>query len=79
MKVKINNAAHIAEIWLTKTEYDDQSIQESLKTMYEKFNLEKLLPAVYISGDKDLYEQTSALLCYNRRRIAELENKQARA
>lgn len=78
MEIKINDSAHIAEIWLTKTERDDPCVKESLKPVYEKFNLKKLLPVVYLSGDKDLYEQTSALLCFNRRRIAELETEQAR-
>ena len=75
MEIKINDSAHIAEIWLTKSERDDLNVRKSLRPMYEKFNLKKILPVVYLSGDKDLYEQTSALLCFNRRRIAELETK----
>ena len=75
MKIKINDTAHIAEIWLTKAERDDPSVRESLKPLYEKFNSKNLLPAVYLSGDGDLYESTKALLLYNLRRMAELETK----
>lgn len=79
MEVKINREAGIAEIWLTKAERDNKEFRESLKPLYKKFRAEKLLPAVFLSGDKDLFDLTAALLKYNRRRSAELEVKRAKA
>ncbi len=79
MEININKEAGIAEIWLTKAERDDQTVRESLKPLYKKFRAEKLLPAVYLSGDDDLLDCTAALLKYNRMRVAEMEVESARA
>ena len=79
MEIKIDRKAGIAEIWLTKAERDNKELRESLKPLYEKFRAEKLLPAVFLSDDKDLFDLTAALLKYNRRRSAELEVKRAKA
>lgn len=79
MEINVNREAGIAEIWLTKAERDDKVIRESLKPLYKKFREEKLLPAVYLSGDDDLLDCTAALLKYNRMRSAEMEVKSARA
>ena len=79
MEININREAGIAEIWLTKAERDDKAFRETLKPLYEKFRAEKLLPAVYLSGDDDLLDCTAALLKYNRMRSAEMEVERARA
>ncbi len=79
MEIKIDREAGIAEIWLTKAERDNKELRESLKPLYKKFRAAKLLPAVFLSGDKDLFDLTAALLKYNRRRSAELEVKRAKA
>lgn len=78
MQIQINRSAGIAEIWLTKAERDDSAVKESLKPLYKKFHAEKLLPTVFLSGDREICNQTSALLCYNRRRIAEVETRKER-
>ena len=79
MEIKIDREAGIAEIWLTKAERDNKELRESLKPLYKKFRAATLLPAVFLSGDKDLFDLTAALLKYNRRRSAELEVKRAKA
>jgi len=79
MEININHEAGIAEIWLTKAERDDPNFRESLKPLYKKFRAEKLLPAVYLSGDDDLLDCTAALLKYNRMRVAEMVVERERA
>lgn len=78
MQIQINRSAGIAEIWLTKAERDDSTVKESLKPLYKKFRDDKLLPTVFLSGDREVCNQTSELLCYNRRRIADVETRKER-
>ena len=78
MQIHINRSAGIAEIWLAKTERDDHAISETLKPLYKELRAQKLLPTVFLSGERELCGQTSALLCYNRRRIAEMETRKER-
>lgn len=77
MELHLNRSAGIAEIWLTKEEWNAPCIKEGLKPLYKKLHADKLMPTVFLSGDKDLYDQTSALLCFNRKRIAEIETRKA--
>ena len=51
-------------------------MREKLKPLYQEFETEKFLVAVFESGKRDLAEATSDLLCYNRRRSAEREIEQ---
>lgn len=73
MELNLNRSAGIAEIWLTKDEWNTSGVREALKPLYKKLRADKLIPTVFLSGDCDLYDKTSALLCYNRKRIAEIE------
>ena len=75
MTVSIDHAARLAAIWLTNAEKDDPAIRESLKEIFKDFKAQKIMPAVFISGEKDLIEETATLLKYNRRRCAEIAVK----
>lgn len=77
MELHLNRSAGIAEIWLTKDEWDAPGAKEALKPLYKKLRADKLMPAVFLSGDSGLYDQTSALLCFNRKRVAEIEARKA--
>ena len=55
MNVQIHEPAKIVEIMLTHTEQAD----------------EEVTVAVFLSGSRDLYEDTRELLLFNRRRAAE--------
>ena len=59
------------EIWLTNGEKNDPVLCESLKPLFKRYHDRKYLVAVFLSGEGDFYEGTSALLLYNRRRAAE--------
>lgn len=73
MEINVHDDTKMVDIWLTREERDNQEIQERMKPIYRDFSEKKYTVAVFLSGDQELLEETSALLCYNRRRIAELE------
>lgn len=66
------------EVWLTNQEKQDESLKERLKNFYQQYREKKYIVAVYMSGEQDLMEETSALLCYNRKRLAEQEVRRKR-
>lgn len=73
LRIEIFDDRKIVHVWLTHTERDDPSVMESLKPLFQAYRPQKYTVAVYLSGDADLCQQTSDLLCYNRKRIAEME------
>lgn len=76
LEINVNESSKIIEIWLTNAEKQDQELHEKLKPLYQEFEAKKFLVAVFESGQRDLAEATSDLLCYNRRRSAEREVEQ---
>lgn len=78
MEIRIHEDRRLAEIWLTKAEQQDAALRESLKPVYQQYREQKYLVAVYLSGQKDLYEQTRNLLLYNRQRTAQRQVQSAR-
>lgn len=76
MEINIYNDKKTVEVWLTQTERDDPAVKESLKPMYQAYVSKKYTVAVFFSGAGDLYQQTSDLVCYNRKRLAEMEVEQ---
>ena len=73
MEIRVNEKCRIVEFWLTNAEKNDIALRESLKPQYQKWKAENYLPVVYESGKRDLCAATSALLCYNRKRRAQLD------
>lgn len=73
MEINVHDDKKLVDIWLTRRERDDQAVQESLKPLYRKYAEKQYTVAVFMGGELGLTEETNALLCYNRRRIAELE------
>lgn len=63
---------------MTKEEKQDHAIREGLKPLYRQYSAKKYTAAVFLSGSRDLAEGTCALLCRNKRRIAELEVQRGR-
>lgn len=79
MEVYRNDQKKLIQIWLTKQESQDQSLQSRLKPMYTQWKAKKYLVAVYHSGKEDLYRSTLDLLAYNKKRCAELAVKREKA
>jgi len=65
----------IVEVWLTKAEREDKALRQQLRQMYEGYQTKKYKVAEYHSGSEELYAATRDLLLYNRKRIAELEQR----
>ena len=76
MELNVRNESKIVEIWLTKAEKQDAQLQKELKLVYESFHEVGYTVATFLSGDQDLADTTSDLVCYNRTRIAQLEVEQ---
>lgn len=76
MEICINDERRAVEVWLLNEEKNDPSVQQRLKPLYTEYAGKKYTVAVFMSGSQDLYSLTSSLLCYNRKRIAELEVEQ---
>ena len=71
MNVQIHEPAKIVEIMLTHTEQADEEVKKRLKKLYAQYKGTKYTVAVFLSGSRDLYEDTRELLLFNRRRAAE--------
>ena len=76
MEICINDERRTVEVWLSNEEKSDPAVQRRLKPLYAEYGEKKYTIAVFMSGSQDLYSLTSELLCYNRKRIAELEVEQ---
>ena len=73
MEIKVNRELRTVEAWLTNDDQNDPELMAWLKEQYPLWRSQKLMPVVYRSGSEDLYENTLALLKYNRRRSAQQE------
>lgn len=70
MEMVVNHQTKIVQYWLSS---DEAGLREQLKPEFAKWKKAGYLTAVFLSGDKDLTCRTSDLLCYNRKRLAEVE------
>ncbi len=78
MEINVRDDRKIVEVWLTNEEQQDQAIRENLKPLYQQYKAKKYTVAVFLSGSRDLAEETAALLRYNKRRVAEVEVQRER-
>ena len=78
MEINVRDDRKIVEVWLTNEEQQDQALREKLKPLYRQYEAKKYKVAVFLSGSRDLAEETGALLRYNKKRIAELEVQRKR-
>ena len=61
MQTKIHEPTQIVEVMLTHAEQADEAVKQGTKYTV----------VVFLSGKRDLYEDTRDLLLFNRRRAAE--------
>lgn len=73
MKMHIDNDSRTVEVWLSTQEAQDPVLKKHLRILCQEFTAQKYLAAVFQSGSRDLAQSTSDLLCYNRKRLAQLE------
>ena len=67
MQTKIHEPTQIVEVMLTHAEQADEAVKQQLK----EYKGTKYTVVVFLSGKRDLYEDTRDLLLFNRRRAAE--------
>lgn len=72
MEINVRQEQRLIEIWLTNAEKTDAKLCDALKEIYAEYHKKKYLVAVYQSGKHDLYQNTLALLVYNKKRIEEM-------
>lgn len=75
MMIEMHQNAKIAAVWLTQREKEDPAVQQKLEALYADCKTKKYTVAVFLSGPRELTQQTSSLLCYNRRRAAQLAGR----
>lgn len=71
MQTKIHEPTQIVEVMLTHAEQADEEVKKQLQELYAQYKGTKYTVAVFLSGKRDLYEDTRDLLLFNRRRAAE--------
>lgn len=76
MEIIVNENRKIVEIWLRQ---DEKDLREQLKPQFAAWKKQGFMSAVFLSGDKDLTCRTSDLLCYNRKRMAEMETQKEKS
>ena len=75
MEINVRDESKIVEIWLSNVEKNDAALRERLKPLYAEYMQKKYTIAVFVSGDRDIYQSTLGLLAYNKKRVAELETQ----
>lgn len=78
MEINIRDDMKFVEIWLTRSESRNEQFKEKLKPLYQEYAAKKYKVAVFHSGERDVWDAASDLICYNRKRIAELEVRKER-
>lgn len=71
MEMNVRDDMKLVDIWLTNAEKNDPQLRSSLQSIYDEYKEKKYTVAVFESGSEDLYENTLALLRYNKKRNAE--------
>lgn len=79
MVLKEHEDMKIVEIWLTKQEQEDDDLHQQLQKLYQDYSRRKFKVAQYHSGTGSLYDATRDLLLFNRKRIAEMENRREKS
>ncbi|MCL2054220.1 MAG: hypothetical protein FWG90_07265 [Oscillospiraceae bacterium] len=64
--MNIKDSDHIAEIWLTNEEQQNEELRQSLELLYEKYKAQKYKICIFCSGKSDLTENTARLLFCNK-------------
>ena len=69
----------IVEIWLTQAEQEDDDLHQQLQKLYQDYSRRKFKVAQFHSGAGSLYDATRDLLLFNRKRIAQMENRREKS
>ena len=64
MQTKIHESTQIVEVMLTHAEQADEAVKKQLKELYAQYKGTKYTVVVFLSGKRDLYEDTRDLLLF---------------
>ena len=64
MQTKIHEPTQIVEVMLTHAEQADEAVKKQLKKLYAQYKGTKYTVAVFLSGKRDLYEDTRDPVSY---------------
>lgn len=78
LMINVSDDIKTVEVWLTQEEKRNAALREQLKPLYQEYKEKKYLVAVFESGSQDIWKETGALLCYNRKRIAQMEEERVK-
>lgn len=76
MELTVRNDRRIVEIWLTRDEKRNERVQKEIQLVYQSFKGTGYTVVAFLSGEQSLEDTASDLICYNRKRIAQLEVQQ---
>ena len=79
MVLKEHEDMKIVEIWLTQAEQEDDALRDTLQKLYQDYSRRKFKIAQFHSGVGSLYDATRDLLLFNRKRIAQMENRREKS
>lgn len=79
MVLKEHADMKIVEIWLTQAEQEDDDLHQQLQKLYQNYSRRKFKIAQFHSGTGSLYDATRDLLLFNRKRIAQMENRREKS
>lgn len=75
VQIEVSHQAKLTTVWLTREEQENPAVKAQLDILYADCKCKKYTVVVFYSGGKDLRDQTSGLLCYNRRRAAQIAER----
>lgn len=75
MEIRVHDDMKLVEIWLTRVEQEDDALHQQLQMLYLDYSRRKFKVAQFHSGTGLLYDATRDLLLFNRKRIAQMENR----
>ena len=77
MEIDVNDQQNLVSVWVTNSERERPSVLAQLQDLYKESKEKKYTVAVFHSGQNNLQELTSDLLCHNRTQSAarEVQNK----
>lgn len=67
----MDHTARIATVWLSQAEQENPSVKVQLDALCADCKGKKYTVAIFHSGARPIQEQTSGLLTYNRRKLAQ--------
>ena len=65
MFVQINDPKKMVLIWLSHQDQADAQTKEKINRISKTYSNKKYIVGVFLSGQEDLLQQTSGLLCHN--------------